>query len=99
MIGEAELALLPTESYVINASRGEVLDFAALRAAMASGHIAGAALDVFDPEPPDNVRGVDDPRLILTPHIAGCSAESKESIGRELYREICRFAGFDPVAS
>lgn len=96
-IGRSELQLLPRGSFVLNAARGEVLDFSALQDLIRSGHIAGAAVDVYSPEPPTETF-LDDPRLIMTPHIAGCSNESKDSIGRELYREICRFFDFDTLS-
>ncbi|MCU1347274.1 MAG: D-3-phosphoglycerate dehydrogenase [Acidobacteria bacterium] len=84
MIGAPQLAALADGSYVVNACRGEVLDQEAALASLASGHLAGLALDVFDPEPP--LSGFpDDPRLILTPHIAGCTFEAKASIGLKLY--------------
>ncbi|HEY5609703.1 MAG TPA: NAD(P)-dependent oxidoreductase [Thermoanaerobaculia bacterium] len=91
MIGARELDRLPRGAFVINTSRGEVLDAAALLDRLASGHLAGAALDVYDEEPPRGVVWPEDRRLILTPHIAGCSAESKASIGRLIYERICEF--------
>ena len=92
MIGAAEIASLPRGSYLINASRGEVLDQQAAFAAIASGHLAGMALDVFDPEPP-NAPLPDDPRIILTPHIAGCSHEVKTTVGGQLFDRIAEFYG------
>lgn len=90
MIGAAEIAKLRRGSYLINASRGEVLDQRAALAALADGHLAGVALDVFDPEPPDAPLP-DDPRLILTPHIGGCSYEVKTTVGGRLYERIVEF--------
>lgn len=90
MIGARELALMPRGSFVINAARGEVLDQRAALEALDSGHLGGLALDVFDPEPP--VEGFpDDPRLILTPHVGGCSHEVKTAIGARLYEKIVAF--------
>lgn len=71
LIGERELRLMQPGSYLINASRGPVLDEAALIRALQDGHLAGAGLDVFDPEPPEP----DNPLLkminvVVTPHIA-----------------------------
>ena len=87
MIGAREIALMPRGSYVINASRGEVLDQNAALDALRSDHLAGVALDVFDPEPP--VESLpDDPRLILTPHVAGCSYEVKTTVGGKLFEKI-----------
>jgi phosphoglycerate dehydrogenase-like enzyme len=87
IIGPHEIALLGTGSYLINASRGEVLDQQAALDALASNHLAGLALDVFDPEPPQRTFS-DDPRLILTPHIGGCSHEVKTSVGGKLFEKI-----------
>ena len=87
MIGAPQLARLPEGAFVINAARGEVLD---ADAALAAPNVAGLALDVYDPEPP--VRAwPDDPRVILTPHIAGCTHEAKASIGEKLWERICDF--------
>ena len=90
MVGAAQIALLPPRSIVINAARGEVLDQNAALEALRSNRLAGLALDVFDPEPP--VEGFpDDPRLILTPHIGGCTYEAKATIGAKLYEKIVAF--------
>jgi phosphoglycerate dehydrogenase-like enzyme len=90
MIGPNELRTLPRGSYVINAARGEVLDQQAALTALAENHLAGLALDVFDPEPP-NTPLPDDPRLILTPHVAGCSYEVKSTVGGRLFERIVEF--------
>lgn len=90
MIGTNELHMLPRGSYVINASRGEVLDQQAALTALAENHLAGLALDVFDPEPP-TAPLPDDPRLILTPHVAGCSYEVKTTVGGRLFERIVEF--------
>lgn len=90
MIGAREIALLPRGSYLINAARGEVLDQDATLDALARNHLAGVALDVFDPEPP-TAPLPDDPRLILTPHVAGCSYEVKTTVGGRLFERIAEF--------
>jgi phosphoglycerate dehydrogenase-like enzyme len=87
MIGAAELAHMRSGSYLINACRGEVLDQHAALAALSEGHLAGLALDVYDPEPPTS-GFPDDPRLVLTPHTAGCTHEAKASIGDKLYEKV-----------
>lgn len=81
---------------LINASRGTVVDIDALHAALKSGHLSGAALDVFPSEP----KSVDEPlispligmrNVILTPHIGGSTQESQENIGREVAEKLLRF--------
>ena len=90
MIGGPQIAAMPRGSVLINAARGEVLDQNAALAALRSLHLGGLALDVFDPEPP--AEGLpDDPRLILTPHIGGCTHEAKAAIGAKLYEKIIAF--------
>ncbi len=90
MIGAAEIASLASGAYLINASRGEVLDSEAALHALTSNHLAGLALDVFDPEPPIAPLP-DDPRLILTPHIGGCSFEVKTTVGGQLFEKVAEF--------
>lgn len=71
LIGARELALLPQGAWLINVSRGAVIDQTALIDALTTGRLAGAGLDVFDPEPlPDNHPLLRLPNVILTPHIA-----------------------------
>jgi len=96
MIGAAEIAQLARGSYLINASRGEVLDQHAALDALASNHLAGLALDVFDPEPPTEPLP-DDPRLILTPHVAGCSYEVKTTAGGRLFEKIAEWYHRSPL--
>jgi phosphoglycerate dehydrogenase-like enzyme len=75
---------------LINAARGEVVDQRAALDALASNHLSGLALDVFDPEPPAGPLP-DDPRLILTPHIGGCTHECRSAIGEKLWTKIADF--------
>jgi D-3-phosphoglycerate dehydrogenase len=92
MIGAGELAALPPGVIVINAARGEVLDLDAALDALSRNTLGGLALDVYDPEPP--IRSwPDDSRLILTPHVAGCTTEAKSAIGAKLYEKICAYYG------
>lgn len=97
MIGEQQLRTLGRGAIVVNASRGEVLDFKALVSLLDSGHLAGAACDVFDPEPPGPLRDLP-PVLRLSPHIAGCTSEAKLNAGRELYGRICDALGLAPLS-
>lgn len=87
LLDAARIAQLPRGAYVINAARGPVLDFAAAVAALQSGHLSGIALDVYEPEPP-RFPLPDDPRIVMTPHVAGCTFEAKASIGTKLYGKV-----------
>ena len=76
MIGEAQLKMMKRSAFLINCARGPVVDEAALVKALKDGTIAGAGLDVFDPEPPtaDNpLFGL--PNVLLSPHSAGLTVE------------------------
>ena len=93
MIGEAELRLMPKGSYLINNSRGTVVDLDALAAALRDGHLAGAALDVFPVEPTSNSDRFFSPlqglgNVILTPHIGGSTEEAQDRIGKEVARKM-----------
>ena len=81
LIGEKELNLMKPTAFLINTSRGAVINEAALAAALQQGKIAGAGLDVLAQEPPqqDNpLLSLQHPRLIITPHIAWASAEARQ---------------------
>jgi phosphoglycerate dehydrogenase-like enzyme len=93
MIGAAELALMKPTAYLINTSRGPVVDEVALYAALAENRIAGAGLDVFDQEPPpsDNkLFGLDN--VILTAHMAGPTWDNQYTRFRNAYDNVQRVA-------
>ena len=90
MVGREQIGSMRRGAILINAARGEVLDQNAALDALKSDALGGLALDVFDPEPP-TIGFADDPRLILTPHIGGCTFESKAAIGAKLYEKIAAF--------
>ena len=96
MIGAPELARMKKGSYLMNASRGTVVDIPALAHAVKSGHLAGAAIDVFPEEPETNsdgfkteLRGL--ANVILTPHIGGSTMEAQEAIGREVATALSKY--------
>jgi D-3-phosphoglycerate dehydrogenase len=77
LVDSRRLALMKRTSYLVNASRGEVIDEAALTTALKEGTIAGAALDVFEKEPPSQeLLGA--PNLLVTPHIAGQTKDAQK---------------------
>jgi len=81
LIGARELGLLPDGAIVVNVSRGGIVDEGALRAALESGRLGGAALDVLESEPPRPDSPImDAPRLLLTPHIAWYSTASERRV-------------------
>ncbi|WP_186209274.1 2-hydroxyacid dehydrogenase [Burkholderia gladioli] len=78
LIDAAVLAALGARGFLVNVSRGSVVDTAALAAALRDGRIAGAGLDVYEgePEPPVELVGLDS--VVLTPHVAGTSPEARD---------------------
>lgn len=82
MIGAAELAQMRAGGLVINAARGGVVDEDALAAALETGHLAGAACDVFTIEPDANPRLLALPTFLGTPHIGGSTQEAQLAMGR-----------------
>ncbi len=89
MVGRRELALMKKGSYVINTARGGIVDEQALYEALYSGHIAGAALDVWEVEPPDPASPLlHHPNLVATPHFAGTTEESLCRVGITAVEEV-----------
>ena len=97
MIGRDELALMKQGSYLINASRGKVVDIEALAEVLESGKLLGAAIDVFPVEPKGNDEEFFSPlrkfhNVILTPHIGGSTVEAQENIGVEVSEKLITFS-------
>jgi D-3-phosphoglycerate dehydrogenase / 2-oxoglutarate reductase len=88
VINEKSIAKMKKGVRIINCARGELIEDAALIAALKSGQVAGAALDVFSVEPPKEwpYFGLDN--VILTPHIAGSTAEAQEAVGIQIARQV-----------
>ena len=96
MIGAAQLAMMPAGSYLLNLSRGSVVDLSALAAALRAGHLRGAAVDVFPDEPERNQTAFHSPlhglpNVLLTPHIGGATEEAQAAIGIEVATQLGRF--------
>jgi len=97
LIGAEQLAAMRPGSHLVNASRGTVVDVAALAAALESGHLAGAAIDVFPAEPKGNDEEFQSPlrkfdQVILTPHIGGSTVEAQANIGTEVAQKLTRYS-------
>ena len=98
VIGRDALSQMKRGSYLVNAARGGLLDYAALTDAVASGHLAGAALDVFDEEPPaPDSALLKLPQITTTPHIAGASRETAHRGAEQIAAEIGRFVRGEPL--
>lgn len=97
MMGEKQFAQMKKGSIFINAARGTVVEIDALAAALRSGHLIGAAVDVFPVEPRSNDEEFMTPlrefdNCILTPHIGGSTAEAQENIGKEVAEKFVRYS-------
>jgi D-3-phosphoglycerate dehydrogenase len=97
MMGAKEFAKMKKGGLFINAARGTVVDISALADAIKSGHVGGAAIDVFPAEPKGNndefmseLRGLDN--VILTPHIGGSTQEAQANIGKEVGEKLATYS-------
>ena len=97
MFGQAQITKMKPGAHLINASRGTVVDIDALAAALQSGAVGGAAVDVFPVEPQGNADpfvsplvGIDN--VILTPHIGGSTLEAQDNIGVEVAAKLIRYS-------
>jgi D-3-phosphoglycerate dehydrogenase len=88
LIGEHELALMKPSAYLVNCARGSLVDADALCQALHSGRLAGAAIDVFAQEPPAGNPLVHCDQCILTPHLAGSTAEAQRDTAVEVAQQI-----------
>ena len=97
MITARELSIMKPGSFLINASRGNVVVIDDLAQALESGHLLGAAIDVFPVEPKGNDGVFDSPltrfdNVILTPHIGGSTSEAQANIGGEVAAKLLRYS-------
>jgi len=104
MITEKQLKMMKKSSYLLNASRGTVVDIPALANALRSGHLAGAAVDVYPTEPEANIKDWQNelqncPNTILTPHIGGSTEEAQYAIGLEVADKLIKFVNSGSTAT
>ena len=97
MIGREQFAAMRDGVRLVNAARGGIIDEADLLAAVRSGKVAGAALDVFTSEPPGEHPLFEEERIIVTPHLAGSTVEAQERIAIDIAEQVLDvFAGRPP---
>ena len=97
LIGKEQIAKMKPGARIINTSRGGIIDEVALKAALESGHIAGAALDVFEKEPKAKTDPFESPfigmdNVYMTPHIGGSTEEAQANIGNEVVEKFIKYS-------
>jgi len=88
MMNRAAFQRMQTTAFLINTSRGDVVDQLALKEALIKEKIAGAALDVFSQEPPEDMELLAHPHLMATPHIGGNALEAVEAMARAAFQHL-----------
>jgi D-3-phosphoglycerate dehydrogenase / 2-oxoglutarate reductase len=96
LLGEREISAMKNTGFVINTSRGEIVDESALAAALKSGRLAGAAIDVFEEEPYAGVL-TDIERCILTCHMGSMSEDCRHAMETEAVDDVLRFVRREPL--
>jgi phosphoglycerate dehydrogenase-like enzyme len=92
LIDARRLALMKPTAFLINTSRGALVDQQSLAVALERGVIAGAGIDVFDPEPPSgSMRLLHAPNVVLSPHVAGVTRETVVRIARAAFANVVRY--------
>jgi D-3-phosphoglycerate dehydrogenase len=93
LIGAEEISSMKKGVYLINTARGGAIDETALLAALASGQVAGAGIDVFENEPTPKAELLEHPNISLTPHIGAATNEAQANIGLEIADRVIAFFG------
>ena len=97
ILDETALGAMPPDSHVINTARGDVVDEAALVAALESGSIAGAGLDVYQGEPAINPAIMAAPNTVLLPHLGSATREARVAMGMKVVANARAFAAGEPL--
>lgn len=97
LLGRAELARMRPDAFLVNCARGGLVDEAALAEALGHGRLAGAAVDVFDQEPPVDSPLLDAPNIVLTPHVAASTREAQAQVSLDIARQIVDYFAGRPV--
>jgi len=90
MIAEKEIQLMKDKAFLINSSRGEIVDEKALLEALQSGKLGGAALDVYEVEPPSDLALIRLPNVVCTPHIGSQTLESQKAAGITIAKKLIK---------
>jgi D-3-phosphoglycerate dehydrogenase len=88
MIGAAQLALLKPSALLVNVARGGVVDEAALAEALGTKRLAGAAVDVYEQEPPRDSPLLSAPNTVLTPHLGASTREAQDKVAVEVAEQV-----------
>lgn len=97
LLGAEEFSRFKKGARLINAARGALIDENALLDALDAGQLAGAALDVFEQEPPKNERLLKHPRVVITPHIGGSTAEAATRVSLEIAEQVLAVLNAQPA--
>lgn len=97
MLGEREIAVMKPGVRIINCARGGLIDEAALLSALESGHVAGAALDVFAVEPPLLSPLLRHPRVVATPHLGASTEEAQRNVALETAEQVASVLAGQPA--
>lgn len=98
LLNAQRLARLRRGTYIVNVARGALIDEEALVAALGSGQVAGAALDVFESEPPTRTALLAHPKVLVTPHLGASTPEAQHRAGVQVAEELLRLLrGEEPL--
>ena len=97
LLGESELSMIKPGARLINTARGELIDEEALLKAIEEGRVAGAALDVFTREPPEESPILKHPNVIVTPHLGASTLEAQVDVAREVAEQVVAVLQGEPA--
>ncbi len=99
LIGEKELTMLKPDARIVNCARGGLIDEDALCAALQEGRVAGAALDVFEQEPPGSCRLLELDNFIATPHLGASTREAQTNVALQVSEQVIKSLKGEPIVS
>ncbi len=97
LLGTAQIRLMKPGALLVNCARGGLIDEEALLGALADGHLGGAALDVFEQEPPVNAALLQHPRVVVTPHLGASTLEAQRSVAVDVAEQVLSALEGHPV--